>query len=138
VILSSEGGALPQMLMPFEFGLGGRLGSGKQWMSWIALEDAVGIICSAIANEELAGPLNAVAPNPLTNADFTRIAAAVLHRPAIFAAPTFALRVALGEMAGALLLASQRVIPERLLAARYAFRLPDFESALRAILSRKS
>ena len=138
VIVSSEGGALPQMLMPFKFGLGGRLGSGKQWMSWIALEDAVGIICSAIANEELAGPLNAVAPNPLTNADFTRIAATVLHRPAIFAAPTFALRVALGEMAGALLLASQRVIPERLLAARYAFRLPDFESALRAILSRKS
>jgi NAD dependent epimerase/dehydratase family enzyme len=80
--------------------------------------------------------LNAVAPNPLTNADFTRIAATVLHRPAIFAAPAFALRVALGEMAGALLLASQRVIPERLLAARYAFRLPDFESALRAILSR--
>jgi hypothetical protein len=105
-------------------------------MSWIALEDAVGIICSAIANEELAGPLNAVAPNPLTNADFTRIAATVLHRPAIFAAPAFALRIALGEMAGALLLASQRVIPERLLAARYAFRLPDFESALRAILSR--
>jgi uncharacterized protein len=138
VILSSEGGALPQMLVPFKFGLGGRLGSGKQWMSWIALEDAVGIICSAIASENLAGPLNVVAPNPLTNADFTRIAAAVLHRPAIFAAPAFALRVALGEMAGALLLASQRVIPERLLAARYAFRLPEFESALRAILARNS
>jgi uncharacterized protein len=136
VILSGEGGALPQMLLPFKFGMGGRLGSGKQWMSWIALEDAVGIVCSAIANENLAGPLNVVAPNPLTNAEFTRIAAAVLHRPAIFAAPAFALRIALGEMADALLLASQRVMPERLLAAGYAFRFPEFESALRSALAR--
>ncbi len=136
VILSGEGGALPQMLMPFKFGMGGRLGSGKQWMSWIALEDAVGIVCSAIANENLAGPLNVVAPNPLTNAEFTRIAAAVLHRPAIFAAPAFALRIALGEMADALLLASQRVMPERLLAAGYAFRFLEFESALRSALAR--
>jgi uncharacterized protein (TIGR01777 family) len=138
VILSTEGGALPQMLMPFKFGLGGRLGKGTQWMSWIALEDAVGIICAAIANENLAGPLNVVAPNPLTNADFTRIAAAVVHRPAIFAAPAFALRIALGEMADALLLASQRAIPERLLAAGYVFRFPELESALKAILARKS
>ncbi len=138
VILSSEGGALPQMLMPFKFGFGGRLGSGKQWMSWIALEDAVGIICSAMANENLAGPLNVVAPNPLTNADFTRIAAAVLHRPAIFAAPAFALRIVLGEMADGLLLASQRVVPERLLAAGYDFRLPEFEPALRSVLARAS
>jgi uncharacterized protein (TIGR01777 family) len=134
VILSAEGGALPQMLMPFKFGLGGRLGSGKQWMSWIALEDAVGIICSAIANENLAGPLNAVSPNPLTNADFTRIAATVLHRPAIFAAPAFALRIALGEMADTLLLASQRVLPERLLAAGYTFRLENLRTALIAII----
>lgn len=138
VILSRDGGALPQMLLPFRFGLGGRLGTGKQWMSWIALDDAVGVICSAIASDTLAGPLNVVAPNPLTNADFARIAAAVLDRPAIFAAPAFALRIALGEMAGALLLASQRVMPERLLAARYAFRLPDFESALRASLAGRS
>jgi uncharacterized protein len=137
VILSSEGGALPQMLMPFKFGFGGRLGSGKQWMSWIALEDAVGIISSAISNENLAGPLNVVAPNPVTNAEFTRVAAAVLHRPAILAAPAFALRVALGEMADALLLASQRVMPERLLAANYAFRLPEIESALRSVLARR-
>lgn len=134
VILSSAGGALPQMLLPFKFGLGGRLGSGKQWMSWIALEDAIGIICTAIANEKLAGPLNVVAPNPLTNADFTRIAAKVLHRPAIFAAPTFALRMALGEMADALLLASQRVIPEHLLVEGYAFRFENLESALTAII----
>lgn len=138
VILSGGAGALPQMLMPFKFGLGGRLGSGKQWMSWIALEDAVGIVCSAMANENLAGPLNAVAPNPLTNAEFTRVAAVVLHRPAIFAAPAFALRIGLGEMADALLLASQRVVPERLLAAGYAFRFPEFESALRSVLARTS
>jgi uncharacterized protein len=137
-ILSRDGGALPQMLLPFRFGLGGRLGTGKQWMSWIALEDAVGIICSAIASDTVSGPLNAVAPNPLTNADFTRIASAVLGRPAMFAAPGFALRVALGEMAGAVLLASQRVMPERLLAARYGFRHPDFESALRASLACRS
>ncbi len=137
VILSGEGGALPQMLRPFKFGLGGRLGSGQQWMSWIALEDAIGIVCSAITNDRLAGPLNLVAPNPLRNADFTRIAAAVLHRPAIFAAPKFALRVALGEMADALLLASQRVIPERSLATGYSFHFSEFESALRAILNRK-
>jgi hypothetical protein len=138
VILSSDDGALPQMLLPFKFGLGGRLGTGKQWMSWIALDDAVGIICLAIASETLTGPLNVVAPNPLTNADFTRIAAAVLERPALFAAPGFALRIALGEMAGAVLLASQRAMPERLLAARYGFRLPDFESALRASLAGRS
>jgi len=138
VILCDEGGALPQMLLPFRFGLGGRLGNGKQWMSWIGLEDAVGIISSAIANEQLAGPLNVVAPQPLRNADFTRIAAAVLHRPAMFTAPAFALRVALGEMADALLLASQRVVPERLLAVNYPFRFPEFESTLRAVLNRKN
>jgi len=138
VILCGEGGALPQMLLPFRFGLGGRLGNGKQWMSWIALEDAVGIISSAIANEQLAGPVNVVSPHPLRNADFTRIAAAVLHRPAIFAAPAFALRVALGEMADALLLASQRVVPERLLTVNYPFRFPELESTLRAVLNRKN
>jgi uncharacterized protein len=136
VILSGAGGALPKMLLPFRFGLGGRLGSGKQWMSWIALDDVVGIVSMAIADEALMGPLNTVAPNPLTNAEFTRIAAAVLRRPAIFAAPAFALRIALGEMADALLLASQRVIPERLLAAGYAFRFAEFEPALRAALAK--
>jgi uncharacterized protein (TIGR01777 family) len=122
------------MLLPFRFGLGGRLGSGKQWMSWIALADAVGIICFAIAVDRLVGPLNVVAPNPLRNAELTRIVGTILHRPAIFAAPAFALRIALGEMADALLLASQRVIPERVLAAGYSFRFSDFESALRAVL----
>jgi uncharacterized protein len=134
VILDADGGALPQMLLPFRFGLGGRMGSGKQWTSWIALEDAIGITCFAIADDRLAGPLNVVAPNPLRNAEFTRIVARVLHRPAVFAAPEFALRIALGEMADALLLASQRVIPERAMAAGYRFRFPEFESALHAIL----
>jgi uncharacterized protein len=137
VILSTEGGALAAMLSPFKFGMGGRLGSGKQWMSWISLEDAVAVVCSAITDEQLAGPLNVVAPNPLRNAEFTRITAAVLHRPAIFAAPAFALRIALGEMADGLLLASLRVIPERLLATGHQFRYPEFEPALRAILDRQ-
>lgn len=137
VILSTEGGALAAMLRPFKFGVGGRLGSGKQWMSWISLEDAVGVVCSAITHEQLTGPLNVVAPNPLRNTEFTRITATVLHRPAIFAAPAFALRIALGEMADGLLLASLRVMPEKLLATGYQFRSPEFELALRAILDRQ-
>jgi uncharacterized protein (TIGR01777 family) len=137
VVLSGEGGALPLMLLPFKFGLGGRLGSGEQWMSWIALEDAVEVVCAAIANDEFAGAVNVVAPNPLRNAEFTRVAARVLHRPAIFAAPAFALRLALGETADALLLASQRVVPERLAELRYNFQLPELEPALRAILQRR-
>ena len=100
------------------------------------LDDAVETICAAIANENVAGPVNVVAPNPLRNVEFTRIVATVLHRPAIFAAPAFALRLALGEMADALLLASQRVAPERLAKLGYDFRLPEFEPALRAILKR--
>jgi uncharacterized protein len=137
VVLSGEGGALPLMLLPFKLGLGGRLGSGEQWMSWIALEDAVEVVCAAIANDEFAGAVNVVAPNPLRNAEFTRVAARVLHRPAIFAAPAFALRLALGETADALLLASQRVVPERLAELRYNFQLPELEPALRAILQRR-
>jgi len=133
VILSGDGGALPLMLLPFKFGLGGRLGSGKQWMSWIALEDVAGIVCAAIANDRFVGALNVVAPNPMRNAEFTRIVAHVLHRPAIFDAPPFALRLSLGEMADALLLASQRVTPKRLAELGYDFRLQEFEPALRAI-----
>ena len=136
VVLAAEGGALPLMLLPFKFGVGGRLGSGRQWISWIALEDAVEIACAAIADERVAGPVNVVAPNPLRNAEFTRIAGAVLHRPAFFAAPAFALRIALGEMADALLLISQRVVPKRMEDLGYRFRLPEFEPSLRAILGR--
>lgn len=136
VILSGNGGALPRMLLPFRFGAGGRFGSGKQWTSWIALEDAVGIVRAAIEDERFNGPINVVAPNPLRNAEFTRIVARILHRPAIFPAPAFALRMALGEMADALLLVSQRAIPERLTAMGYSFRFPEFDAALRAALGR--
>ncbi|HXQ27279.1 MAG TPA: TIGR01777 family oxidoreductase [Candidatus Acidoferrales bacterium] len=138
VILTAKGGALSQMLMPFRLGVGGRFGSGNQWMSWIALEDAVEIVRSAVLNERFAGPLNVVAPNPVRNSEFTRIVAAALHRPAIFPAPAFALRIVLGEMADALLLASQRAVPERLLATGYTFRFADFAAALRAILKPSS
>ncbi|MGH9717456.1 MAG: TIGR01777 family oxidoreductase [Candidatus Acidiferrales bacterium] len=137
IILSPHGGALPKMLLPFRFGAGGRIGSGKQWMPWIALEDVVGIARAAIADERFDGALNAVAPNPVRNAEFTRIAAAVLRRPAIFAVPAFALRAVLGEMADSLLLASTRAVPRRLAETGYAFHFAEIEAALRAILERK-
>jgi uncharacterized protein len=135
VILSANGGALPRMLTPFKLGAGGRLGSGKQWMSWVALEDVVGALLAAIANEQLSGPVNLVAPNPVRNSEFARVLASVLHRPAIFPAPAFALRLALGEMADALLLSSQRVEPTQLSANRYAFQFENLEPALHAILA---
>jgi uncharacterized protein (TIGR01777 family) len=138
VILSPKGGALARMLLPFKLGAGGRLGSGKQWMSWVALEDVVEIVRGAIADERMRGPINVAAPGPVQNAEFTRVLARVLHRPAIFPAPAFALRIALGEMADGLLLASQRVIPEKLRAAGYRFRYENLEDALRAILGAKA
>jgi uncharacterized protein (TIGR01777 family) len=134
VVLDARGGALPQMLRPFRFGAGGRYGSGKQWLSWIALQDEVAIIRAALSEDRYAGPLNAAAPNPVRNQEMTRVIAATLNRPAIFPAPAFALRLALGEMADALLLASQRAVPERLLSLGFKFHLPDFAPALRAVL----
>jgi len=136
IVLSGDGGALPRMAMPFKFGAGGRVGSGRQWMSWIDLQDVVGIAKFALANADLTGPINAVAPEPARNSEFTRTLAGVLHRPAIFPAPAFALRLALGEMADALLLSSQRVFPRRLDEAGYAFEQPDLRAALRAALAR--
>lgn len=137
IILSGKGGAIPRMLTPFKLGLGGRLGSGKQWMSWIAIEDVIGIIRFAIANEQVNGPVNVVAPNPVRNEEFTRLLAGMLHRPAIFPAPAFVLKLAMGEMADALLLGSDRVVPEKLLAAGFSFRFQILEPALRAaVLSR--
>ena len=134
IILSAHGGALPKMLLPFKFGAGGRFGSGQQWMSWIGLEDSIGIIRAALSDERLSGPVNVVAPHPIQNIEFTRIVAAAVRRPAIFPAPAFALRLLLGEMADPLLLASQRVLPERLLSLGYSFRSDDFATALRALL----
>lgn len=136
LILSADGGALPRMLLPFRLGLGGRFGAGTQWMPWIALEDAAGIIRASIADTRFSGPWNVVAPNPARNSEFTRILAGVLHRPAIFPIPPFALRLALGEMAEALLLASQRAVPARLLAMQYPFRFETLETALEAALGK--
>jgi len=134
VVLSAHGGALPRMLTPFKFGAGGRLGSGKQWMSWIALEDVVRVLRTAIDDARWNGPVNLVSPEPVRNSEFTRVLASVLHRPAIFPAPAFALRLALGEMADALLLSSQRALPECLQQYGYAFRYENLEPALHAIL----
>jgi uncharacterized protein len=136
IILAREGGALPKMLLPFKFGAGGKLGSGKQWMSWVALEDAVGILRFAIENNSVRGPINIVAPQPLQNAEFTKVLAKEMHRPALFPAPAFALRLALGEMADALLLSSQRVQPRAMERLGYSFLYPELSLALRKILAK--
>ncbi len=136
MILSPAGGALKKMLLPFKLGAGGRIGSGAQFMSWIAIDDAIGAIHHAIVTESLQGPVNGVSPAPVSNAEFTRTLARVLSRPAIALMPAFAARLAFGEMADALLLASQRVMPTRLQATGYRFRHPELEGALRHLLGR--
>lgn len=133
IVLAKEGGALAKMLTPFKFGVGGRLGHGRQWMSWIALEDLVEILVAALAGRTPKGPINAVAPNPVTNREFTKTLGKVLRRPTILPAPAFALRLVLGEMSE-ILLNGQRVHPAALQAAGFEFRHPDLEGALRAIL----
>jgi uncharacterized protein (TIGR01777 family) len=134
IILARHGGALAKMLLPFKLGAGGRLGSGKQWMSWITLEDVVGIIRFAIETGAARGAINVVAPGPVQNAEFTKVLAKALHRPALFPAPAFALRLVLGEMANALLLSSQRVEPRKLQQLGYSFAYPELSGALRAVL----
>jgi uncharacterized protein (TIGR01777 family) len=118
------------MALPFKFGLGGRVGSGKQWMSWITLDDLVRLLVYAVTNELIRGPVNAVSPQSVTNAEFTRTLARVLHRPAIFPAPAFAVRLVLGEMADELLLASQRVEPKVAMESGFRFQYPQLETAL--------
>lgn len=130
IILAAQGGALPRMALPFKLGAGGRLGGGRQWMSWLTLTEVIGIIQFALAHSALTGPVNAVTPNPVRNGEFTGVLAKALHRPALFPAPAFALRLALGEMADALLLVSQRVIPSKLVDSGYAFLQPSLASAL--------
>jgi len=138
IILAKQGGALAKMLTPFRMGLGGRLGSGKQWMSWISLEDVFGILKRAISDAAMFGAVNVVAPEPVTNAEFTKELARALRRPAIFPVPPFALRVALGqEMADALLTGSQRVVPKKLQQIGHGFRYSSLNSALSAILTEK-
>jgi uncharacterized protein (TIGR01777 family) len=134
IILAQHGGALAKMLLPFKLGAGGRLGSGKQWMSWITLEDVVEVLRFALENTAVRGAVNVVAPQPVQNAEFTKVLAKALHRPALFPAPTFALRIALGEMADALLLSSQRVKPQALEKMGYCFLHTDLSNALKAVL----
>ena len=136
IILAQHGGALAKMLLPFKLGAGGTLGSGKQWMSWITLEDVVGIIRFALENGAARGAINAVAPRPAQNEEFTKVLAKTLHRPALFPAPAFALRLVLGEMADALLLSSQRVMPQALERMQYHFLHADLSSALNAVLQK--
>ena len=134
VVLGRGPGALQRMLPPFRIGLGARLGSGQQWMSWISLTDVVGAVLFALDHEELSGAVNMTSPNPLTNAEFTRALGRELHRPAFLAVPAFAVRTMFGPMADEALLASVRVQPARLIAAGYKFALPGIEEALKAAL----
>ena len=134
IILDSRGGALAKMLTPFRMGVGGKIGSGKQWMSWIALDDVVSGIKYALANETLRGPVNFVAPNPATNGEFTETLGKVLSRPTFFPVPAFGARLVFGEMADALLLSGQRVEPARLKEAGYQFTFSQLEGALRNVL----
>jgi uncharacterized protein (TIGR01777 family) len=134
VVLSAAGGALARMLPVFRMGLGGKIGSGLQYMSWIALEDITGIIEFAMQDESLRGPVNAVSPHPVSNREFAKTLGRVLSRPSVCFLPGFAARLAFGEMADALLLASARISPARLTEAKYSFRFPMLEDALRNAL----
>lgn len=133
IVLGAGGGALGKMLLPFKLGLGGRLASGKQWMPWIQLDDLVGLFLHAAMHPEVGGPMNAVAPNPVINREFTRELAAAVHRPAIFPVPGAMLNLAVGEFAQ-VLLASQRVVPRVAERTGYQFRYPELSGALQAIL----
>jgi uncharacterized protein len=136
VVLSSKGGALAKMLPPFKLGLGGRIGSGRQWMSWIDVQDMVGAIHHILKNDLLHGPVNMVAPKPVTNAEFTKTLASVLKRPAIFPVPQFAVKLIFGEMGETVLLGSQRVEPAQLTSSGYPFRFRDLRESLAALLDR--
>jgi len=135
VVLSERGGALPKMLLPFRLGIGGRVGSGNQYWSWISLDDLCSAVVHCIQASSLHGPVNIVSPSPVTNLEFTKTLGRVLHRPTIFPMPAFAARLAFGEMANALLLASARVEPAKLLASRFVFRHKDLPTTLDYLLA---
>lgn len=137
IILDTDGGALSQMLTPFRMGVGGRVGSGKQWMSWIALDDVVNGLKFLIADKQVQGPVNFVAPNPVTNAEFTKTLGRVLSRPTWFPVPAFAARLVFGELADALLLSSQRVQPGVFEDKGFLFSWPTLEAALRHVLDKR-
>ena len=130
-ILAREGGMLAKLLTPFKMGMGGKVGTGKQYISWVAIDDAVGAIKIALHDESIRGPVNVVSPNPVTNEVFTKTLGHVLSRPTALAIPAFAAKLAFGEMADEMLLVSQRVMPKRLIEAGYDFQQPELESALR-------
>lgn len=136
LVLSPDGGALKRMLVPFRLGLGGIIGDGRQYISWVTLDDLVGVIRFVLDREDLSGPFNAVAPHPVTNTEFTRALGRVLHRPTFLPVPAFAIRRLLGEMGEALLLGSACVYPRKLEEAGYGFLYPDIETALKMILQR--
>ena len=130
IVLSKDGGALATMMTPFKLGVGGVVGSGKQWMSWVSLDDAVGIVDYALENENLRGAVNVVSPNPVTNEEFTKTLGEVLYRPTFLPLPEFAVNLVFGEMGDALLIDSTRVVPKRLLDSGFKFRYPEIKSAL--------
>lgn len=135
IVLSTKGGALKKMLTPFKFGLGGKLGSGNQYMSWISIDDALNIILYVLINESIKGPINVVAPLSVTNAELTDTLGKVLHRPTLFNVPAFALNMIFGEeMSKECLLSSTRVEPLRLIQAGYPFLYPELGSALKHLL----
>ena len=134
LVLSRRGGALGRMLLPFRLGLGGRLGPGSQWMSWISIDDVVSALIFLIANEAAVGPVNVSSPEPVRNREFTRTLGRVLSRPAVLPVPSHGLRLIFGEMADATLLTSTRVVPQRLLQLGFQFQHPALEPALRAVL----
>ncbi len=136
IVLAREGGALPRMAQPFLLGAGGPIGNGRQWMSWVAIEDAVAVVLAALADPAYSGAINAVAPEPVRNADFGKALGRVLHRPSLLPVPAFALRLLFGEMADVALLASQRVVPARLAALGFRHHFPSLEPALRHALGR--
>jgi uncharacterized protein (TIGR01777 family) len=133
LVLSTEGGALSRVMLPFRFFLGGLLGSGRQWVPWIHIADEVAAICFAVEHEAVSGPLNLVAPHPLTNAEFSRALGRAMGRRARVPVPAYGLQLLFGEVAS-LLLDGQRAVPAHLLALGFAFRFPDAEAALRDVL----
>jgi hypothetical protein len=137
IVLARDGGTLPRMLLPFRLGLGGRQGTGRQYMSWISIDDEVGAILHVLRTAALSGPVNLTAPNPVTNADFAKTLGRVLRRPAVLPTPLLPLRLRYGrELVQHLLVEGQRVVPDRLLRAGYEFRHPQLEDALRSVLGR--
>jgi uncharacterized protein (TIGR01777 family) len=141
IVLSHSGGALKQMLLPFRLGLGGKIGSGRQWWSWIHIEDflaAVLYILQSASGQQMNGPVNMTAPHPVINAEFTKSLAHALHRPALFPAPEFALRLLAGEFADEGLLASARVVPQKLLAGKFTFKYPDLHAALEDLVNQNA